>query len=96
MTRALGHKMLSQYGVLAVPSVQRLTLTADHFCLVAASDGVWDVLDEESVVGLVARQAAEGLSAGRIAGRLAKEAIKMSMEAMDGDADNTTVAVLLL
>lgn len=96
MTRALGHKMLAQYGVLAVPTVQRCLLTADDFCLVAASDGVWDVLDEESVVGLVARQAAEGLSAGRIAGRLAKEAVRTAMDAMDGDADNTTVAVVLL
>ncbi len=96
MTRALGHKMLAQYGVIAVPSVQRFTLTHEHFCLVVASDGVWDVIEEEAVVGMVARYAAEGLSAARIAHRLVKEAVHTSMEATGGDADNTSCVVLLL
>lgn len=94
MTRALGHKMLANYGVIANPSVMRVRVTPDDFCLVLASDGVWDVYGENEVVRMVAEQAGQGAPAARIAAVVAKDAVKTGIEG--GDADNTTVAVLLL
>ena len=43
MTRALGHSMLSDFGVIWTPSVRLHRLAPNDCCLILASDGVWDV-----------------------------------------------------
>ncbi len=43
MTRALGHSMLSDFGVIWAPSVRLHRLAPGDCCLILASDGVWDV-----------------------------------------------------
>ena len=43
MTRALGHSMLSDFGVIWTPSVRLHRLAPGDCCLILASDGVWDV-----------------------------------------------------
>ena len=39
MTRALGHNMLADFGVIATPSVVQQQLSPADVCLVVASDG---------------------------------------------------------
>lgn len=39
MTRALGHNMLADFGVIPVPTVAQRELRPENTCLVIASDG---------------------------------------------------------
>lgn len=96
MTRALGHKMLAEHGVIFNPSVRRSALADGDFCLVLASDGVWDSFDDGEVVGMVARHSAEGLAPERVAARIARDAVRVSSAGPGCDADNTTIAVMML
>lgn len=43
MTRALGHKLLSEYGVITTPAVASQRLQGQDVCLIIATDGVWEV-----------------------------------------------------
>jgi hypothetical protein len=43
MTRALGHKLLGDYGVICTPSVTLRKMEQDAICLIVATDGVWEV-----------------------------------------------------
>ena len=54
MTRALGHKLLGEYGVIATPSVAIRTLQPEDVCLILASDGIWEVRAGGSPAGNVA------------------------------------------
>ncbi len=49
MTRALGHSMLSDFGVIWTPSVRLHRLAPGDCCLIVASDGVWDVRPKVSL-----------------------------------------------
>src|SRR5262249_29550888 len=49
MTRSLGDRWFRPVGATAKPEVGRHSLGADGVALVAATDGVWDVLDLEDV-----------------------------------------------
>lgn len=52
MSRALGDAPCKRIAVTAVPELRVTPLTAADRLLVAASDGVWDVLSNEEVVEL--------------------------------------------
>lgn len=39
MTRALGHNMLADFGVIAIPSVIQREIDPADTCLILASDG---------------------------------------------------------
>jgi serine/threonine protein phosphatase PrpC len=49
-TRSMGDNASAHIGVIAVPEVSRLQLTANHLFFVVASDGVFDSLSSEAVV----------------------------------------------
>lgn len=53
MTRALGHKSLYDYGVIPEPQVRRLKIRDNDFFLLAASDGVWDNLNDGEILDTV-------------------------------------------
>ena len=53
MTRALGHKLLHEYGVIPEPQVRRLKVRDNDFFLLAASDGVWDNLNDGEILDIV-------------------------------------------
>lgn len=54
MSRAVGHSTLCQHGLVAEPEVYRIAVEADHeYIFVMASDGVWDVVGNEEVFGVV-------------------------------------------
>ncbi|XP_058073248.1 probable protein phosphatase 2C 52 isoform X2 [Magnolia sinica] len=53
MSRAFGDFCLKDYGVISVPEFSHRILTEMDQFIVLASDGVWDVLSNEEVVGIV-------------------------------------------
>eukprot|EP00118_Oscarella_pearsei_P018261 m.186393 g.186393 ORF g.186393 m.186393 type:complete len:276 (+) comp39347_c0_seq1:159-986(+) len=76
--------------VISTPDVIVHDITpADDF-VVLASDGLWDVVSEESAVKRVAKMLKENTTAQTAADRLAQKAIKR------GTFDNTTVIVVYL
>jgi len=66
-TRSLGDHKFKEFGVIAQPFVSSIRLTADDRWLVAACDGLWDVMSPEDVAGIAlnsatARDSAEALA----------------------------------
>ena len=55
MTRSLGDRWFRPVGVIAEPEIGRHVLAAEDVALVAATDGVWDVLGEEDAARVVRR-----------------------------------------
>jgi serine/threonine protein phosphatase PrpC len=53
MTRSLGDRWFRPVGVIAEPEVGRHAVSADDVALVAATDGVWDVLGQEDAARVV-------------------------------------------
>ncbi|KAJ1975580.1 hypothetical protein H4R34_004281 [Dimargaris verticillata] len=53
VTRALGDTSAKRLGVLAEPEITTLTLQPGRHCLVLATDGVWDGLDNDKVLDIV-------------------------------------------
>ena len=53
VSRSLGDAVAKTVGVISEPDIIEMDLTGDDKCVVIASDGVWDYLHEESVVGIV-------------------------------------------
>ncbi|KAK7343218.1 hypothetical protein VNO77_11791 [Canavalia gladiata] len=64
MARAFGDFSLKEFGVISVPDVSYHRLTDKDQFVVLATDGVWDVLSNKEVVGIVA--SAPRSSAARI------------------------------
>lgn len=56
MSRALGHRILTTYGVSARPQLYEVEVRSGYR-LVIASDGVWDVLTNELVAFILSYQA---------------------------------------
>lgn len=54
VSRSFGNRMLKQY-IVAHPELREDTLGPDAKCLVVATDGVWDVVENEEAVELVSR-----------------------------------------
>jgi serine/threonine protein phosphatase PrpC len=96
MTRALGHKMMADYGVIPTPTVTMRTLGPQDVCIIAASDGVWEGLDPEQAVREVCDSMAQGRDADSAAEALCTDAVKQVM-AVDRRirADNTTAALII-
>ncbi|KAF8096881.1 hypothetical protein N665_0299s0042 [Sinapis alba] len=54
MARAFGDFCLKDFGLISVPDVSFRRLTEKDEFIVLATDGIWDVLSNEEVVGIVA------------------------------------------
>lgn len=50
VTRALGHRLLSRYGVIANAYVYRLQIGPREKAILLASDGLWDHVEDDTVV----------------------------------------------
>jgi serine/threonine protein phosphatase PrpC len=75
MTRTLGDRWFRPVGVTPEPEVGRHALGTDDVALVAATDGVWDVLSVEDAARVVRRAAtAQSGAAALIAAALAADA----------------------
>lgn len=53
MTRALGHKLFSEFGVISTPEIKTIHLNSEQVFFVMASDGVWDWMKETEVVDFI-------------------------------------------
>jgi serine/threonine protein phosphatase PrpC len=96
MTRALGHRMMQDYGVIPTPTVTLRTLGSRDVCLIAASDGVWEGVGPSEAVRLVADALAEGRSAHGAAHALCAAAVgAVQAQGRHSRPDNTTAAVLV-
>ncbi|GAQ86471.1 protein phosphatase 2C [Klebsormidium nitens] len=66
MARAFGDLCLKDYGIISAPDVTHYKLTDQDKFIVLASDGVWDVLENQEVIQLVASLAARKDAANRV------------------------------
>ena len=86
VSRAFGDAHLKPYGVSATPELSAIGLTSTDAFLVLASDGLWDVVDEQQCASSVLR-ASDPLGAARSLCDLASTR---------GSMDNITVLVVAL
>lgn len=52
VTRAFGDHSLKKAGVIANPSIKKLILKSTDTYLIIATDGVWDVMEDQQAVAL--------------------------------------------
>lgn len=88
MTRALGHRVLQNFGVIPDPQVKRLKLTdADQF-LVIASDGLWENLSDAEVRDIVVYHKNPKHAANALIERISQ------YDQSATDVDNVTIIVV--
>ncbi|KAL2331725.1 hypothetical protein Fmac_019306 [Flemingia macrophylla] len=73
MARAFGDFCLKEYGVISIPEFSHRQLTEKDQFIVLASDGVWDVLSNEEVVGIVSSVPTRSLAARILVDSAARE-----------------------
>ena len=55
LTRSLGHVLLKEFGIIAVPEIKQIPVTGDGpFALVLCSDGITDELCQDEIASFVA------------------------------------------
>jgi protein phosphatase PTC1 len=86
LTRALGDHALKKYGVIATPFVSKTAIEEKHRYCVIASDGVWDVINNEELFNLS--------KCVHTADEFAKTLIKSSLQ--NGSKDNISCIVIKL
>jgi serine/threonine protein phosphatase PrpC len=86
MTRSLGDRWFRPVGVIAEPEVGCRAVGPDDVALVAATDGIWDVLDHAEAARVV-----RGAAAAQAAAQALVDAALAA-----GAADNVTAVVLRL
>lgn len=94
MTRALGDKVLNNYGIIPLPQIIECELHKNNEFLILASDGIWDVISSEEAIEIVKDQligqSVDNSRCSAAAGALMQEAIKR------GSRDNLTAVVVAL
>lgn len=94
MSRSIGDGYAKQAGVIADPDFKAVVLTPEDRFLVIATDGLWEVIDTEEVVNIVARKADRN-SIEEAADDLVNEA-HMRWRKMGDSVDDITVLVVVL
>jgi len=89
MTRALGHLIFGKLGVIPDPHYVSVKITKKDFCLILASDGVWDYVSGSEAVSIVA----DYEDPTEAAKELVKHAVRLS-ELDDRPPDNATALVV--
>jgi serine/threonine protein phosphatase PrpC len=84
VTRALGDLELKTQGVSNVPDIEEIELTNKTNFLIIASDGLWDVCEDQKAVDLV--------KALEHANSMATTLVKYAK--MNGSKDNVSVMIL--
>lgn len=88
-TRSIGDSTAEKIGVVAVPEVSMVQLTANHPFFVVASDGVFEFLSSQTVVEMVARYTDPRDACSAIAG----ESYKLWLEHENRTDDITIILV---
>ena len=96
MTRAIGHKHLEEFGVIARPDIRLYDPGADDIILVLATDGVWDAMHPRDAALFVMRRVlTEGDSMEAAVKDLCDSCVAMQEREL-GAADNTSAVVVCL
>jgi len=86
VTRALGDFEMKKHGVIATPEFIRRQIFAGDEFLIVASDGLWDVIDDQTAVNIVIQ-----------AGSLNQGVQKLISTALqNGTTDNITIFIMSL
>ena len=85
LSRALGDWEIKSYGVSSVPFITKTELSNEDEFVVMATDGVWDVLEDETVGEMCLKS---GGGSGEICGRIVGEAMER------GSMDNLSCFVV--
>ena len=93
MTRALGHPVLSRYGVLPEPEFEICEMRAGDR-IVVASDGLWDVVSNDEVALVASSRSSSAKCAQDLLQKAREKYQRHRMR--NGRADNTTVCVAYL
>lgn len=96
VTRALGHKHMSNFGVTCDPHVTVHDLAPEDQCMIIGSDGLWEALTPKDALSRVATVINNGGSAQDAAYELVQDAVALSLAGMYHEADNTSAVVMLL
>ena len=97
MTRSIGDTVAHAVGVTAIPEMKhrKLRVGVDRFAIVAC-DGIWDYIDSQKAVNLVATALEEGENAQGAASRLCNEAAdEWDEKDPDGQRDDITAVVIV-
>ena len=91
MSRSLGDRLAHSVGVSAEPDLFHLVIKPEHKWLIFASDGLWEFMENDEVIAIVAKandpkKAAELLVAASAERWMARESV----------VDDTTVIVIEL
>lgn len=84
LTRSIGDLEMKQYGVIATPSIKKHFLTQDDMYVVLASDGVWDIIEQNKLISF-----GKG-SANEVCDKIVKFAVQ------GGSRDNVSCIVIKL
>eukprot|EP01126_Amoeba_proteus_P063581 TRINITY_DN8776_c0_g1_i1.p2 TRINITY_DN8776_c0_g1~~TRINITY_DN8776_c0_g1_i1.p2 ORF type:complete len:144 (+),score=35.20 TRINITY_DN8776_c0_g1_i1:622-1053(+) len=90
MTRALGHKIFSNHGVLSLPEVSRHMIEEDDHFLLIASDGLWDFLESEEILDIVISNESPNMAVTELC-----DAVQALCKIQD-DVDNMAVVLVHL
>ena len=88
LSRALGDFAFKKYGISCVPYIQKHLITENDLYLVLASDGVWDVIQDNDLPNLIKEKGNTGI------GKVAEHVVNSAMER--GSQDNISCLVLKL
>ena len=95
LTRSLEGTFATSKGIISEPDISTICLKGlraerETPTLILASDGLFEVIDNEAVAKLVLRCRADGLKAGEVAKVLCSEAVRK------GSSDNVSAVIIFL
>ncbi len=92
VSRSIGDKELKSYGpknqIIATPEYAQMQLKPNNHFLIVASDGLWDVIDNEKAIAMVNTELQAKKPLNNIAQMLQEAALA------EGSQDNITVCVV--
>jgi len=93
VSRSIGDRRLKEMGkdhIIATPEYATIQLDSDNHFLILASDGLWDVVDNQTAINFVKNKLITTSDLNAIATALQNEAIKK------GSEDNITICIIKL
>ena len=84
LTRSIGDREMKNYGVCSIPDVNISKITEDDLYFIIASDGVWDVINEDDIFNICIQ--------GNCSKDICEEIIRKSID--DGTKDNVSCIVV--
>lgn len=94
MSRALGDEIAKNFGVIAEPEILAHKICPDDLFVILCSDGVWEFLTNEEVVGFVHRFGKKKVK--EAANMQAEKAFNIWLEREGGRSDDITCIVYYL